>query len=172
MIRRTVPIEMARTVLKKCNITAPPVDIEGIVKTYRIELYHKNLPDDISGILNVENEKEVKIFVNKFHAHPRQRFTISHELGHFFLHKNIGIHIDKKSFFRDKSSQSVLYPMEIEANRFAAEILMPKEYIENELENYEDIIDIDEDIVLNLAKKFKVSTTAMSIRFQSLDYSF
>ena len=34
------------------------------------------------------------------------------------------------------------------------------------------IIDINEDVLLSLSRKFKVSTTAMSIRFQSLGYSF
>lgn len=172
MIRRTVPIEKAWAILKEKNILKPPVPIKRIAVSYGVDLFFVELPDDISGILDLENKNDAKIFVNKLHSSKRQRFSIAHELGHFFLHEHNAIHIDRYSFFRNRNSETALDPMEIEANRFAAEILMPSKFLEEELSRYIDIIDIDEDVIWELAKKFKVTVTAMTIRFQSLGYSF
>jgi len=56
---------------------------------------------------------------------------------------------------------------EYEANLFAAELLMPKDFIESDLNGRE--IDIESDtIVEELAKRYKVSSLAMSIRLSDL----
>jgi IrrE N-terminal-like domain len=68
-------------------------------------------------------------FVSASDTLPRQRFTAAHELGHFVLHRA------KMGRFWDDTVESVLEsadpsetePMEHEANRFAAELLMPEE---------------------------------------------
>ena len=166
------PIEEANLLLKKFNVNEPPIDVDFIAKEIGIDLFYEYLPDDISGILNIEQNKKPIIIINSEHHKNRKRFSIAHEIGHYILHKNNGIHIDKKSFLRDNKSSQALYSIEIEANKFAAELLMPIELLKKEIENIEDIIDFEEDIISELAKKFEVSTTAMGIKFQSLGYFF
>lgn len=51
-----------------------------------------------------------------------------------------------------------------------AELLMPREFIEKEMVGYEDLVDVDDDIIFDLAQKSHVSPAAMSIRLQSLSY--
>lgn len=54
----------------------------------------------------------------------RERFSIAHELGHFFLHKNIMFSCDLKdlSFWKQEEGNK---KREFEANQFASELLMP-----------------------------------------------
>jgi Zn-dependent peptidase ImmA (M78 family) len=72
------------------------------------------------------------VFVNSDENNPisRRRFTAAHELGHFLLHRDrmtggrwIG---DTKETIREAGDAEAA-AMEREANRFAAEILMPRE---------------------------------------------
>jgi Zn-dependent peptidase ImmA (M78 family) len=74
---------------------------------------------------------------------PRWRFTVSHEIGHLVLHSYI-----LKDYFAattdDKDlkiispgiSADVIKRMEIQANRFAALLLMPTIYFKKAVENY------------------------------------
>lgn len=59
---------------------------------------------------------------------PRRRFTAAHELGHFLMHR------ERMGRFRADAQileeADVADPLEREANRFAAELLMPKEICE------------------------------------------
>jgi Zn-dependent peptidase ImmA (M78 family) len=94
-------------------------------------------------------------------------------LGHFQLYHVSGIiHVDKKSYYRDAKSSEGLDEIEIVANKFAAALLMPEEFVRKELEKHEDFIDLNEDIVAELARKFEVSATAMGFRIQNLGYSW
>ena len=55
----------------------------------------------------------------------RQRFTAVHELGHAVLHRGrMGRYIADEKIFEEADDEN---PMEREANRFAAELLMPEE---------------------------------------------
>jgi len=112
----------------------------------------------------------VIIGVNSLHHPNRRRFTIAHELGHYFLHKGIEVHIDHEYPIyvnaRSSSSQSK-DPEEVEANIFAAEILMPKIMLQDEIKDR--VVDIDDDQFLrDLAKKYGVSTVAMTYRLSNI----
>ena len=90
----------------------------------------------------------------------RQRFTIAHELGHHLLS-----HTDSNHQFRDDPSKfniNVTIPEETQANKFAAELLMPELAIDHFIFN-ENISSLNE-----LAKKFSVSMVAMQFRLKNL----
>ena len=110
------------------------------------------------------------ILVNQFHSEARKRFSKAHELGHFLLQKEFdGLRVDKQMFFRNELSKKGIDSDEIEANRFAAALLMPEKILSNILFNTSNVIDTeDDDIILNLAKKFGVSVSALSIRIGKL----
>jgi Zn-dependent peptidase ImmA (M78 family) len=81
--------------------------------------------------------------------------------------------IDKKEFklFRNEQSSRREHKMELEANAFAAALLMPKELFISEIGKYKiDLSDDDEDDAISkLAKKFEVSFTAMTYRIDNLN---
>ena len=111
----------------------------------------------------------VIIGVNSSHSIGRQRFTTAHELGHLILHKDENLHVDERSpiGFRNEESSLATKDVEIEANQFAAELLMPAELLEKEIAALPDDIEAEDAVVL-LADRFQVSEQAMTIRLTSL----
>ena len=108
------------------------------------------------------------IAVNPAHHPNRQRFTIAHELGHFFFHAGIEEHVDKDfrvSWRRTADSPPGVDWQEITANRFAAELLMPTRFLTSDLDT---IRNIDKRAVTLLALRYKVSPEAMKIRLSNL----
>lgn len=133
----------------------------NLAKENNIEIYEKEL-DDISGALRKENDRWV-IYVNRSDSKQRQLFTIAHELGHYFLHKNEKDEfIDSPFIHRDETNKYA--EMEVEANEFAANLIMPEQIID-------DLIDIQHysnDEVRRLSKVFGVSLIAMEVRLKNL----
>ena len=121
----------------------------------------------ISGQIMRDEEEGYLIRVNRYEARERQRFTIAHELAHFFLHKSI---IDS---LPDGIEDNVLYRsgaperIEYEANRLAADIVMPMHLIKRVLkEEFKNII--DDTTIEILATQFQVSRVAMEIRLSTI----
>ncbi len=110
------------------------------------------------------------IGVNPTDSPNRQRFTIAHELGHLILHVESDLHIDERFpiGLRSGISAMAVDDNEIEANQFAAELLMPAEMITRDVEL---LVRLDVDKAISrLAKKYQVSTEAMSIRLSTLGF--
>jgi IrrE N-terminal-like domain len=55
-----------------------------------------------------------------------QRFTLAHEIGHYFLHTGIKYFRDRELVGPDRERD----PVEAEADAFAAEFLMPRKFLE------------------------------------------
>ena len=111
------------------------------------------------------------IGVNSLHHPNRQRFTIAHELGHLELHRDMitsNVHVDKNfpGLMRDAVSATGTESIEIEANQFASELLMPRLLIEQALAGKQFDID-DSGPIEELAKKFKVSKQALEYRIRN-----
>src|SRR5207247_3101306 len=108
------------------------------------------------------------IGVNSPHAPVRQRFTIAHELGHAVLHAREGIHLDQafRLRFRDQTSAMAIDPEEIDANSFAAELLMPADEVQAWLSAGIDMN--DDQAVRRVARHFGVSQQAMTYRVVNL----
>jgi Zn-dependent peptidase ImmA (M78 family) len=68
------------------------------------------------------------IYLNKNDGSRRQRFTLAHEIAHYILHRDlIGDGLIDDALYRSRLSN--LY--ERQANRFAAEVLMPAPVVRN-----------------------------------------
>lgn len=129
-----------------------PTDVKGLVKEFKIKLASKSWPDNISGVLDMQ-KRQPKIFYNQNHSTTRQRFTIAHELGHYILHGVSGLLVEDSSAYFSSLSRT----RESEANRFAADILMPRNHIEM-------LASQGEISIPQMAAKLEVSVVAMSIR--------
>lgn len=145
----------------------PPVDVAFLAEKAGVNLVYDELDDDVSGFL-VKKKGKVFLAVNSNHHPNRQRFSIAHELGHYYLHLNSSstVFIDKTVYYRNVDSSSGKYQQEIEANAFAADLLMPRDMLEKELEKFgEELTDMD---IYRLANRFGVSQQAMELRLQNL----
>lgn len=88
---------------------------------------------------------------------------------HLLLHKGKELHVDKTIFLnlRDDVSSQAVDPDEIEANRFAAELLMPKNLILKDVKQAD--IDLEnEDDLLDLARRYRVGIQALTFRLANL----
>ncbi|MGI0485501.1 ImmA/IrrE family metallo-endopeptidase [Pantanalinema rosaneae CENA516] len=148
-----------------------PVDIESIVRSEGVLIRKEELEDIVSGMLVIKNDHAV-IGVNSKHHPNRQRFTIAHEFGHYLLHRQLAnVFFDESLvFFRDKEASEGKKYQEIEANTFAAELLMPESVLkERIIEQPLDAFDeSDESALVKLAAELEVSVQALTIRLTRL----
>jgi Zn-dependent peptidase ImmA (M78 family) len=144
-----------------------PIDIEAIVKAEGILLQKENLEAEVSGMLVIK-ESQTIIAINEKHALTRQRFTIAHEFGHYVLHRSLSnVFFDESLvFFRDRESTTGTKYQEIEANNFAAELLMLRKHLA--LKPLDAFDEADNSGICQLAQEFGVSTQALTIRLTKL----
>ena len=155
---------IVKKIIAKNKITDFPIPLEKILKSYKIGLNYSILEDAVSGFLYNKDGKYI-ISVNSRHPIVRQRFTIAHELGHYLLNHQGDLFIDKGYIFRDFRSSTGNIRWEKEANKFAAELLMPQLMLERFI-NSEKIED-DEDLEI-VAQKLVVSTQSLIYRLDNL----
>lgn len=159
----------ARELLTGHQIAAPPVPVERIAKAMNIAIRYAPLEEDLSGMAFIKDNVRV-IAVNALHHPNRQRFTIAHELAHHVLHAELlqnGVHVDKVVLKRDALAASGSDDIEIQANTFASELLIPEQLIRSVLDQSVDLN--DETKLLALARRFKVSIAALQFRLAALE---
>ncbi len=152
--------------LRELNIDKPPIEPVEVAKALNLRVIAEPFDGEISGAL-LQTDKATIIGVNSKHPKTRQHFSIAHEIGHYILHKLEGPHFDRKILLRGPKSSLAVDPLEIEANRFAAELLMPKVFILADIEKL-GIDALDEDEIKKLAARYKVSVEALTVRLSSL----
>jgi Zn-dependent peptidase ImmA (M78 family) len=164
------PYIHAQKLLARLGINSTPTPVEKIAKALGAQVRFSPFDDELSGMVYVKDGVPV-IGVNSLHHPNRQRFTIAHELGHLELHLPMitsSVHVDKNfpALMRDTNSATGTEQIEIEANKFAAELLMPRTLIEEALAGKQ--FDIDDDgPIEELAKKFRVSKQALEYRIRN-----
>ena len=163
----------AKDLLKEFEIHEPPVPVRNLARGCGARIVQVSGEDGgIDGFLYREGSTVV-IGVNRDHAAVRRRFTIAHELGHLLLHERQDqVHVDRGFRVRLRSgvSSEGTDRDEMEANRFAAELLMPIDFLRTDLKRMEFDLADGEDL-RGLAKRYGVSTQAFAIRLNGLGYS-
>jgi Zn-dependent peptidase ImmA (M78 family) len=163
--------ERAQQLLKKAGIEEPPVPVAELVDLVGAQLSVEPLAGDISGML-YRRENTAIIGVNGADAPTRQRFTIAHEIGHLLLHKGRPVIVDKLVRVNLRGSGNFATgPEEAEANRFAAELLMPRDLVTEaaqELVGTRELVS-DRWLVRQLSERFMVSGQAMEYRLVNLN---
>ncbi|UNK22953.1 ImmA/IrrE family metallo-endopeptidase [Yersinia intermedia] len=138
-----------------------PIAVGSIAKELGITVKRSTLAAGISGEIK-EDDGNVVIRVNRHDVKERQRFTLAHEIAHFLLHRDrIGDGITDDILYRSKLSDF----MEVQANRLAADILMPGHLIQQKLKELTRSSELrEEEKYEKLADAAEVSTTAIKIR--------
>jgi Zn-dependent peptidase ImmA (M78 family) len=167
MSRQTA--EAAAALLDRHQVTAPPVPVEEIALAEGLTVVRSAAEWSESGFLLRDGATTI-IGINSRNAPKRQRFTIAHELGHWCLHEKQRLIIDHSVMIykRDDVSSQATDQQEIEANRFAAEILMPRDMIKSVAKSLRANAASREDFVTTIAREFDVSIEAMGYRLINL----
>ena len=161
----------AESLVDELGISVQPVNVDDVAKRLGLRILYEKLAPDVSGLL-ITTKDGANIVVQNFDAKNRQRFTIAHEIGHHHLgHQFEGgrhVHIDTSISQRSSLSSTGLDLKEIEANQFAASLLMPEKLIRQQVELLKADPLLDKHIT-EFAKIFGVSEQAMTIRLSRLD---
>ncbi len=156
--------EILELLKKDSLLDSTPVNLEEIADYYGIKIFYKYI-DSLSGKIIKREDNDYEIIVSVLHPHTRQRFTLAHELAHYFLHrKEIGDGINENALYRSGLSNEI----ELEANRLASNIIMPTHKIHEYLEKIKnlklDLIQNQDIVIPYLADTFEVSKKAMIYR--------
>lgn len=169
VIRHKLIQQTVTTLLNECGVLDAPVNVTAIAESKGAIVVQEANEDDFSGFLFRSSDSAPIIGVNAKHPPTRRRFTIAHELAHLVLHPKSGVHVDEGVFqMRDARASAGTDEEEVEANRFAAELLMPRSFLEADIEALGSIYLDDEKTIANLAKRYRVSSQSMAIRLSSL----
>jgi Zn-dependent peptidase ImmA (M78 family) len=166
--------KLTESIIAEDGISSPGFSIEHVARKRGLKVMAYDLGAEISGVLVIANGAGT-IGVNPQDPKVRQRFTMAHEFGHYIMHaKSL-----KDKFFVDSNfilkfrSTNPYTPaelkQELEANAFAAALLMPKFLITEEMDKaeYADLRELE--LIDRLAKVFKVSSAAMTYRLTNLN---
>ncbi len=118
------------------------------------------MPDGVAGACTAGPV----LWVNANEARVRQRFTLAHELGHAWCQHDGGLVVDSFATLSGK----VTTPREIEANAFAAELLIPGVAID-ELARPGRNPTLDEVVVI--AAHYGTSASMTLYRFKQSDHA-
>ncbi|BCE02406.1 ImmA/IrrE family metallo-endopeptidase [Marinicellulosiphila megalodicopiae] len=141
-----------------------PVDPVSIGQKLGIRIVDAVLPEDIAGALLKKIGEGPIIMLHGKDPINRKRFTLAHELGHY-VHRLERGHFDDQEIdhvdHRNQDSRKGSDEEEISANRFAASLLMPAQKVKSLCKHKVD--------VYQLSEFFKVSTSAMKYRLNTLE---
>jgi len=151
---------------KDNGLTSLPIDLNKIASSHQIELESiDNVEAGVSAmLLRVGNDFGI-FYSTSIPSVGFQRFSIAHELGHYFLEGHIdqipfdesGIHASKAGIFSSD-------PFEQEADSFASGLLMPSSLFRRALNRFNDGLAG----VKGLAGLCQTSLTATAIRYAEL----
>jgi Zn-dependent peptidase ImmA (M78 family) len=157
-----------QSILKDNNLKSPPINVFNIAHNEGIDL--KYLPKKKVSEQGVEGElsyaqrkRQWVIHFNGNATTTGQRFTVAHELGHYFVHKQT-YQDSSESMYRDVQWNLA----ELQANQFAGELLMPVEMVIKEGEKIVDHVKSRSEFISRMAYTFMVSQIAMRYRLQNL----
>lgn len=157
--------QKAEAFLRDEGITTLPVDPFAIAASRDIEVKAK--PDTaggVSGMLLRHGDVFGILYGTHVKSEGFQRFSIGHELGHYFLDGHIDHILPKDGAHTSHAGFVSADPYELEADQFAAGLLMPRVPFKRALGKH----DAGLQAVESLAGLCRTSLTATAIRYAEL----
>lgn len=166
------PERLAAAIWEQAPDMTLPVPVEDVARQLDItEIRYIETDGFEGGLIAWDDKSEGVILVNQAGSRQRRRFTVGHELGHFLnpWHKprNDG------GFRCTTSDTRVAYAktgnrrmqMEVEANEFAAALLMPRHLFQKDLRSRKGL---DVGHIVSMARKYDTSKEATARRYAEL----
>jgi hypothetical protein len=149
-----------------------PVDVEKIAALYGVTIDSNFEPRFLEKLAAVEGKR---IWINPIDPNEYtalRRHIVAHELGHIVLHSPA----DQPLHFTDTTTTLRGYALnlpsdkkavEVAANEFAAELLLPIEKVKSFLNGKPGMFDLETDQILKkIAEHFDVPMSLVRLRFQ------
>ncbi len=158
--RYTIPLLKARQVIKDLRIEEPSeIEVDAISAFYKAPVRYEKMKG-CDGRMVRTGECGIITVCDSISYEGQKRFVIAHELGHFLLHPQIR-QIDEVNISQMQDWSTKQAAEEIEANLFAAELLMPDRFFELDLKGKRPSFEL----ISELATKFRTTLTAAAIQF-------
>lgn len=158
--RDAIPVVKAREIIAKLEIEDPAeIEIELIAANEGAPVLEKPLQGSDGRMVRLDGSALITVR-NTIRFPGQKRFVIAHELGHVLLHPHVR-QIDEVSVAQASNWSLNQEPEEIEANLFAAEILMPGKLFVPRIENKDPSFEL----LRSLAGEFRTTLTATAIQF-------
>lgn len=160
---------------EECGFERAPIDVEIVAERLGLNIAFADLGPDVSGLL-ISKGDAAGIAIQATDHPNRRRFTIAHEIGHYYLRHQFDpgehVHVDHGHAItpRDSRSSAGVDLKEIEANQFAACLLMPSKILEARIRELRAGAPLRDSHIVRLADEFEVSEQAMTIRLSTLGY--
>ena len=158
--------EIAENSLHQHGLYSIPVDPVVLASELGIRVNNAKFSEPSLAAMLAKRGSNIWILLDESGSPSRKRFSIAHELGHHFLHlESDGEIVDRNAdLFRvSEYATSEITPerrREIEANQFAAALLMPERLVRQVWPDYSSVSE--------MAKLFQVSEESMGYRIASL----
>jgi Zn-dependent peptidase ImmA (M78 family) len=160
------PDALVATVLKHHPHWSGFVPVEELCQAVNITDIQPLEADAFEGALVTDEDKQRGvIFYKKGRPEKRRRFTIGHELGHFLIPSHDGQHRCTLSDMSETRRDTDHRRREVEANRFAAGLLMPKPWF---IRDIRSLGAADVSHVQTLSDHYKTSLEATINRYAEL----
>lgn len=163
------PAKLAEVVLKQLPDLKAPVPIREIAAAVDIqEILEEELENFEGALVALEDKSTGSILVRQDRPEKRKRYTIGHELGHYLnpWHRPKtadGFRCTARDMAAERFTKADrATQMEVEANQFAAELLMPPGLFARRMKNLTGV-GIEE--IIKLSDDFLVSREAAARRF-------
>lgn len=139
-----------------------PLDIGKIMRKLNLKLIsfdRESLEEKDQNIRGILDYKKKTVYVRNEEVKPRMRFTLAHEIGHYVLPDHIEYFANCKKQCTDDIWDARDNVFEIEANRFAGELLFKGSYINT---YYEKQAIVDFKMIEKVSQESDVSFEATS----------
>lgn len=163
--------EISNVLIEHYRVTSFPIPIIEIMKDMGFNIYKHELENNLSGYIAINDELKSVIgtskivCVNEQDNVGHQRFTVAHELAHYLFDYK-----ENEPYFNTyKTTENSTNKSEIRANKFAANLLMPKNLF---IDEYNNIKNRDINMLAYLADRFKVSSKAIEKRMEELKLAY
>jgi Zn-dependent peptidase ImmA (M78 family) len=157
---RLSPTEYARKLLSELDIKSAPIYPRKVARDLGISVWERKADSGYDGYLISANGAWGIMINSSIRSKARRRFTVAHELGHYYIDHHNGT--SYQCFGKDIGViSSSARQEEREANEFAVELLMPDELFRKDIRQR----DIGLETVNSLATKYGTSMTSTAIRY-------
>ena len=186
-----------QNVLEKINYKSGSVDLCAVCALLSIELNSTNeIISDENGheILGSANFDQKTILIHDHKNKSRERFTIAHEIGHFYLKHDRYLRsesIIESDLFNNNHNNNAYFNyerLEFQANAFAAHLLLPENHFIKKTCEYRSVLDIRDrgngfiyvddqpcnirdylSLLSRLSSYFNVSQEAIEVKFKKMN---
>ncbi len=153
------PRGMARKVLRKYAVTKPSTPVGEIAEGEGLKILYRKWPNSVGALLLRKNRI---IGVSSNHHPHRQRFSIAHELGHYFLNHRLDDYEENITLDNPPAGDDFSRIQNRQADEFASELPVPLPIIKVFYKKIKDgralahIFNVSQEVVFIALEKHKM----------------